>query len=148
MRVNKPSAILLPALKGLVLLLIVTGMSACAMFRHRGPTIDTMSLPQLYAKAHDAMVHADYSAAEKDYQRLIARFPSGPYNEQAQLDLAYVQYKDNKPDDASSTIDRFIKTYPLQKHVDYAYYLRGLINFDRTGGVSTSSLRRASCLIS
>ncbi|WP_329741290.1 outer membrane protein assembly factor BamD [Dyella sp. A6] len=135
MRVNKPSAILLPALKGLVLLLLVIGMNACAIFRHKGPTIDTMSLPQLYAKAHNAMVHADYSAAEQDYQRLIARFPSGAYNQQAQLDLAYVQYKDNKPDDAYSTIDRFIKTYPLQKHVDYAYYLRGLINFDRTGGV-------------
>jgi outer membrane protein assembly factor BamD len=135
MRVIKPSVALLPALKGLVLLLLVTGMSACAMFRHKGPTIDTMPLPQLYAKAHDAMEHSDYSAAEKDYQRLIARFPSGEYNEQAQLDLAYVQYKDNKPDDAYSTVDRFIKTFPLHKHVDYAYYLRGLINFDRTGGV-------------
>ncbi|HET6554834.1 MAG TPA: outer membrane protein assembly factor BamD, partial [Dyella sp.] len=47
---------------------------------------------------------------------------------------AYSQYKDNQPDDAYSTINRFIKTYPTQKHVDYAYYLRGLINFDRTGG--------------
>jgi outer membrane protein assembly factor BamD len=134
MRVSKPSA--LPALsKGLVAILLASTLSACAMFRHKGPTIDTMPLPQLYAKAHNSLEHADYAAAETDYQRLIARFPSGPYNEQAQLDLAYAQYKDNKPDDAYSTIDRFIKTYPMHKHVDYAYYLRGLINFDRTGGV-------------
>ena len=32
-------------------------------------------------------------------------------------------------------INRFIKTYPTNKHIDYAYYLRGLINFDRTSGV-------------
>ena len=135
MRVTKLSATLRPALKVLVMLILVMGMSACAMFRHKGPTIDTMSLPQLYAKSHDALEHGDYGAAQKDYQRLIARFPSGPYNEQAQLDLAYAQYKDNKPDDAYSTVDRFIKTFPMHKHVDYAYYLRGLINFDRTGGV-------------
>src|SRR5699024_6420576 len=28
---------------------------------------------------------------------------------------------------------RFIKTYPAQEHVAYAYYLRGLINFRRGG---------------
>jgi outer membrane protein assembly factor BamD len=81
------------------------------------------------------VVHSDYSAAEKAFQRLIARFPSGPFNEQAQLELAYAQYKNNKPDDAYSTINRFIKTNPLNPHVDYAYYLRGLINFDRTTGI-------------
>jgi outer membrane protein assembly factor BamD len=75
---------------------------------------------------------------------LIARFPSGEYNEQAQLDLTYAQYKNNKPDDAYSTINRFIKTYPTNKHVDYAYYLRGLINFDRTSGVIERYVDRSS----
>lgn len=144
MRVTKLSAGLRPALKVLVVLMLATSLSACAMFRHKKATIDTMSLPQLYAKSHDALEHGDYSAAEKDYQRLIARFPSGDYNEQAQLDLAYAQYKDNKPDDAYSTIDRFIKTFPMHKHVDYAYYLRGLINFDRTGGVVERWFGRSS----
>ena len=74
-------------------------------------------------------------------QRLIARFPFGPYTEQAQINLAYAQYKDDKPDDAYSTVNRFIKTYPTHKHIDYAYYLRGLINFDRGGLPRT--LRRA-----
>ena len=60
--------------------------------------------------------------------------PPNPYTEQSQINLAYAQYKDNKPDDAYSTINRFIKTYPTHKHVDYAYYLRGLINFNRSGG--------------
>jgi len=144
MRVTKPLVVQLPVLKVLVVLALVVSMSGCALFRHRGPNIDTMPLPELYAKAHDALIHADYSAAEKDYQRLIARFPSGEYNEQAQLDLTYAQYKNNKPDDAYSTINRFIKTYPTNKHVDYAYYLRGLINFDRTSGVIERYVDRSS----
>jgi outer membrane protein assembly factor BamD len=144
MRVTKLSAGLRPALKVLVVLILAASLSACAMFRHKKATIDTMPLPQLYAKSHDALEHGDYAAAEKDYQRLIARFPSGEYNEQAQLDMAYAQYKDNKPDDAYSTVDRFIKTFPMHKHVDYAYYLRGLINFDRTGGVVERWFGRSS----
>lgn len=137
MRVTK-----LPAFKIFVVLAIVLSMSACSMFHHKRDTNDTLPVDKLYAKAHDSLEHADYSAASKAYQRLIARFPSGNYNEQAQLDLAYAQYKDNQPDDAYSTINRFIKTYPTHKHVDYAYYLRGLINFDRTGGAMERLLQR------
>ena len=137
MRVTK-----LPAFKVFVVLAIALSMSACSMFHHKRDTNDTLPVDKLYAKAHDSMEHADFSAASKSYQRLIARFPSGEYNEQAQLDLAYSQYKDNQPDDAYSTINRFIKTYPTHKHVDYAYYLRGLINFDRTGGAMERLLQR------
>ncbi len=125
----------LPALKVVAVLALVVSMSACSMFKSKKDSIDTMPMAALYDKAHASLVNADYAASAKAYQRLIARFPSGEYNEQAQLDLAYAQYKDNQPDDALSTINRFIKTYPTNKHVDYAYYLRGLINFDRTSGV-------------
>jgi outer membrane protein assembly factor BamD len=135
MRVTKLPVSPTSALKVLMVLVLAVTMSACSWFRHKGDPLDTLPLPLLYAKAHNDMVHSDYSAAEKAYQRLIARFPSGPFNEQAQLELAYTQYKNNKPDDAYSTINRFIKANPLNPHVDYAYYLRGLINFDRTSGV-------------
>lgn len=116
----------------LVLALAVT-LSACGVFKSR-PNYDTLPVDQLYTSAHQSLETGDYAAAEKAYKRLIARFPYGKYNQQSQLDLAYSQYKDDKPEDAYSTINRFIKTYPAQKHVDYAYYLRGLINFNRSGG--------------
>ena len=134
MRVNKLPKSPLPVLKVFVVLALAITMSACSMFGTKRDTIDTMPLEALYNKAHTSMENSDYAAAAKAYERLIARFPSGEYNEQAQLDLAYSQYKDNKPDDALSTVNRFIKTFPANKHVDYAYYLRGLINFNRTSG--------------
>jgi outer membrane protein assembly factor BamD len=134
MRVTKLPMFKLPALKLLAIVAIIATMSACSMFGTKRDTINTMPVGELYNKAHDSLENADYAAATRAYQRLIARFPSGAYNEQAQLDMAYSQYKDNQPDDALSTVNRFIKTYPANKHVDYAYYLRGLINFDRTSG--------------
>lgn len=142
MRVNKLPKSPLPVLKVFAVLALAITMSACSMFGTKRDSIDTMPLEALYNNAHTSMENSDYAAAAKAYERLIARFPSGEYNEQAQLDLAYSQYKDNKPDDALSTINRFIKTYPANKHADYAYYLRGLINFDRTSGVLERFVKR------
>ena len=134
MRVMKLPMSKLPVFKVLAVLALALSISACSIFHHKRDTLDTMPVDALYNQAHDSLENSDYSAAIRAYQRLIARFPSGPYNEQAQIDLTYAQYKDNQSDDAYSTINRFIKTYPANNHIDYAYYLRGLINFDRTSG--------------
>jgi outer membrane protein assembly factor BamD len=142
MRLIKLSMPPLRALRVLTVLALVVSMSGCSLFKSKA-NIDTIPVDALYNTAHDSMKNADYAAATKAYQRLIARFPSGDYNEQAQLDLAYSQYKDNQPDDALSTVNRFIKTYPTNKHVDYAYYLRGLINFDRTSGTIERFVQRS-----
>src|SRR3546814_9656621 len=74
-------------LQMLVVLTLVVSMSACSMFKSKGDTIDTMPVAALYDNAHSSLENADYAAASKAYQRLIARFPSGEYNEQARLDL-------------------------------------------------------------
>jgi outer membrane protein assembly factor BamD len=147
MRVIKLPMFKLPALKALAMLALALSLGACSRFGSKRDTIDNMSVDALYNKAHTSMENADYSASAQAYKRLIARFPSGEYNEQAQLDLAYSLYKDNQPDDALSTVNNFIKTYPTNKHVDYAYYLRGLINFDRTSGFIERYIHRESAQI-
>jgi len=118
-----------PFARFLLLLLVVF---AVGCHRNKKPD-DTEILPveQMYSVAKDALMSGNGTKAIRYYQRLIARFPFGPYTEQATMELAFAQYKDGKNEDAYSTIGRFIKTYPTQKHVDYAYYLRGVINFDR-----------------
>lgn len=120
----------------IVLLVLVIALSGCSLFHHgnKGDPLDTLPVGELYQKGVDALDAGNNDFAARSFQRLISRFPFGVYTEQAQLNLAYAQFKANKPDDAYSTINRFIKTYPTHKHIDYAYYLRGLINFDRSGG--------------
>ena len=118
-----------PLARFLLLLLVVF---AVGCHRNKKPD-DTEVLPveQMYQVAKEALESGNQTKAIKYYQRLIARFPFGPYTEQASIELSFAQFKDGKNEDAYSTINRFIKTYPTQKHVDYAYYLRGVINFDR-----------------
>ena len=121
-----------PLLRLLLLLLVLFAVGC-----HRDKKDDAEILPvdQMYTTAKEALVENNLGKAIKYYQRLIARFPFGPYTEQAQIELAYAQWKEGKPEDGYSTINRFIKTYPTHKHVDYAYYLRGIINFDREKGL-------------
>ena len=120
----------------LALIVLVIGLAGCSMFgKKKEDPLETLGVEQLYDRGKVANDKGNYDVAAKTFTRLVARFPFGPYTEQAQIDQAYAQYKMNKPDDAYSTINRFIKTYPTHKHVDYAYYLRGLINFDREEGL-------------
>jgi len=127
MRVSSVLKVLLPAL--------VVLASGCSWFGDKKQDdAEVLPVEKMYEVAKEALEDGNYSKSIKYNQRLIARFPFGPYTEQAALDLAYVQYKTDKPEDAYSTINRFIKTYPTHKHVDYAYYLRGVINFDRDKG--------------
>jgi len=118
------------------LVVLFATLAGCSLFNRgkKGTTFDTMTVEELYRKGVDGLEAGNNDLAIRAFTRLNSRFPFGPYTEQAQLNLAYAQYKDDKPDEAYSTINRFIKTYPTHRHVDYAYYLRGLINFNRSGG--------------
>ncbi len=117
-------------LLGLVLLL-----TSCGRWGKRQDPTETLPLEQLYAQAKMSLEKGNLSRAQRYYQRLIARFPYGPYTEQSQIELAYAYYKANKPEDATSAINRFIRTYPAHSHIEYMYYLRGLVNFDRHEGM-------------
>ena len=128
-----PSRRSFPLLKIALLVPLLFAVGACSLFhKNKRDTLDNMTVEQLYQRAHNLSEDGNWSSAQTVYQKLISRFPYGAYNEQSQIELAYAQYKDDKQDEAYSTINEFIKTYPTQKHIAYAYYLRGLINFDRT----------------
>lgn len=73
----------------------------------------------------------NYKTALEYLDKLQARYPFGRFAQQAQLDTIYIQYKDNEPDAALAAADRFIKANPRHPYVDYAYYMKGLVNFRR-----------------
>ncbi len=123
------------ALLLLVLALITTGC-------HRGAKGDNPDegtpVEALYEKSHGLMQKGNWAGAEASFRRLVAQYPYGPYTEQAMIETAYAQYKAGKHDDAVSSIDRFIRTYPTHRNIAYMYYLRGLANSNR----NTVFLRR------
>ncbi len=92
------------------------------------------SADRLYSEAKGELDSGYYTDAIETYQKLESRYPFGRYAQQALLDLAYVYYKDEQPEAAIAACDRFIKLYPQNIHVDYAYYLKGLTNFNKGKG--------------
>ncbi|MDF1819704.1 MAG: outer membrane protein assembly factor BamD [Immundisolibacteraceae bacterium] len=86
---------------------------------------------ELYDQAREYLLDGGFTPAVDHYEKLIARYPYGPYAEQARMDLAYAYFRDNQPEAALDSIDRFIKLYPLHDRVDYLYYIRGLVHFRR-----------------
>jgi outer membrane protein assembly factor BamD len=93
------------------------------------------SAQKLYGEAKDAMSSRIYDKAIKYLEKLEARYPYGRYAQQAQLDIAYAYWKQGERASAIAAADRFIKLYPNHPNVDYAYYLKGLVNFNENTGL-------------
>jgi outer membrane protein assembly factor BamD len=83
------------------------------------------------AEAKKSLDAGNYEKAIKLYEALEARYPFGDFSAQTQIDIAYAYYKNQDPDNALAAADRFIKINPRNPNVDYAYYLKGLINYNR-----------------
>ncbi|TMG84107.1 MAG: outer membrane protein assembly factor BamD [Betaproteobacteria bacterium] len=90
---------------------------------------------KIYSEAHGALVSGNYTRAVKLFDTLEGRFPYGRYAQQAILEGAYANYRQNEIAPAIASCDRFIRTYPNHPNVDYAYYLKGLINFREDQGL-------------
>ena len=93
------------------------------------------SAQRLYGEAKDAMESKEWTKAIKYLEKLEARYPYGRFAQQAQLEVAYCYWKEGERASAIAAADRFIKLYPNHANVDYAWYLKGLINFNETLGV-------------
>jgi len=98
------------------------------------PTAD-WSVEKFYLEARAELEDGNYLTAIEYYETLESRFPFGKYAMQAQIDVAYAYYKFEEPDSAITALDRFIKLHPRHPAVDYAYYLKGLVNFERGGTI-------------
>lgn len=116
-------------------------VSACSWFKD--PKADDTvgwSAQRLYSEAKDQMSSANFTKAIEFLEKLEARYPYGRYAQQAQIDIAYAYYKDGERGSSIAAADRFIKLYPNHPNVDYAYYLKGLVNFNENQGTLLNSL--------
>ena len=118
-----------------VLALAILGLSGCALLPDEIDRTRDWSAQRLYSEAKANLEEGDYQSAIDLYEKLEARYPFGRLAQQSQLDIAYAYYKFSEPESALAALDRFIRLYPKHPNVDYAYYLRGLVNFNRGKGL-------------
>jgi outer membrane protein assembly factor BamD len=90
---------------------------------------------KIYSEANDEMSAANYGKAIPLYQKLEGRAAGTILAQQAQLDKAYAQYRDDDQAQAIATLDRFMRLHPTSPAMDYALYLKGLCNFNDNLGL-------------
>ncbi|QHJ00763.1 outer membrane protein assembly factor BamD [Xylophilus rhododendri] len=85
---------------------------------------------KIYSEAKDEASSANYDKAVPLYEKLEGRAAGTPLAQQAELEKAYAQYKATQSVQAIATLDRFIRLHPASPALDYAFYLKGLANFN------------------
>ena len=118
---------------------LVFGVAGCGS----SPTINDKDSPEkLYADARDEMSSGSYDKAIKLLERVEGRAAGTVLAQQAQIDQAYAQWKTGERATALATLDRFIKVHPSSPALDYAMYLKGIINFNDNLGILSSFSRQ------
>lgn len=117
-----------------VALALAFSISACGILPDKIDETKNWSATKLYSEARDELNAGNYEKAIQYFEKLESRYPFGTYAQQAQMEIAYANYRQGDQAAALAAVERFIKLHPNHPNVDYMYYLRGLINFnDRVG---------------
>jgi outer membrane protein assembly factor BamD len=115
------------------LCIVLLAVAGCRTHRERE---DKKATPDsLYKKAHKDLQSNDFNAAIKIYEQLTARFPFTDEARQSRLDLIYAYYRAGERESATDAAETFIRENPTHPRVDYAWYVKGLVEFERTPNV-------------
>jgi outer membrane protein assembly factor BamD len=95
---------------------------------------DRNSVEKLYADAKDDLSSGSYDQAAKQLERVEGRAAGTLLAQQAMLDRAYAKWRLNERVEAIAILDRFVKLHPSSPALDYALYLKGVVNFNETMG--------------
>jgi outer membrane protein assembly factor BamD len=113
----------------IALCMIVLATAGCRSHREKDLTKSSPEL--LYKKARKSLGNYDFQSAIKQYEQLTARFPFTDQARQARLDLIYAYYRAGEGESATDAAETFIRENPTHPRVDYAWYVKGLVDFER-----------------
>ena len=122
-------------IRNVVAIVFVLSATACGLLPEVKDDTAGWSAERLYQEAHEMLTTGNYTRAVKLFETLEGRYPYGRYAQQAILEGAYANYRANETAAAIAACDRFIRTYPNHPNVDYAYYLKGVVNFREDQGL-------------
>ncbi|CAN1545165.1 ComL DNA uptake lipoprotein [Burkholderiaceae bacterium] len=127
------------------LLLILAALVLIAGCGTKAPEYDptaNWNAERLFQDGKTEMNAANWRIAKERFAAVEARFPFGVYAQQAQINLAYCQWKDKEPELAIATLNRFQQQYPGNPSMDYVLYLKGLVNFTPPSAVFSGLTRQ------
>ena len=124
---------------GKLALLLVVAATALGCSRDR--TVEDQGPELLYERGFNAMEASNFAGAAQYFTALEARYPFSPETRQAQLDLIYVYYRSQQPEQAIDAAEEFERENPTHERIDYCLYMRGVIYFDQAPNVIERLMR-------
>lgn len=85
----------------------------------------------VYQEGLEALEKSDYFYASKKFGEAEMLLPQSDWAAKSSLMSAYCLYSINFYDEAILNLERFIKTYPASKNIDYAYYLIAISYYEQ-----------------
>jgi len=125
-----------------VFLLAAIVLAGCGAFKGDVDKTAGWSAERLYKEAHSEVSDGNWKEARTHLEALESRYPFGGYAQQALIELAYVNWRDDEPEQALAAIDRFQQQYPNHEGTDYMLYLKGLITFTPPSAAFTKITRQ------
>ena len=118
-------------LAALGLLALCATLAGCQT-HGKGRQFDRYTAQSLYHDARKSLDDNDYEGAVKGYEALTSRYPFSDESRQARLDLICVYYRKGEKETATDAAEQFLRENPTHPRVDYAWYMKGLINYEDT----------------
>lgn len=109
-----------------LLTLLLAMLGACAS---SGPA-RMKTEKNYYEEAQKSMRTGNFSKAVSSLEQLESHYPVGTYTEQAQLELIYARFRHIDYAGASAAADRFLRLHPNHPQADYAWYIKGLADYE------------------
>jgi outer membrane protein assembly factor BamD len=116
----------------LLLGVVATVLAGCG---RRDNVVEDQGPELLYQRGFDAMEASNFVGAIQYFNALEARYPFSPETRQAQLDLIYLYYRSQQPEQAIDAAEEFERENPTHERIDYCLYMRGLVYFDQAPNI-------------
>ena len=121
--------------KFIILLILISFLNACSKDKIKKSQIIEKDLDlqvlEAYQEGLTSLEEGDVLFAAKKFNEAEILFPQSIWAPKSALMAAYSYYSQDYYGDAIAELDRFIKIYPYDKNLDYAYYLLGTSYYEQ-----------------
>ena len=90
-----------------------------------------LQIREAYSEGLDALEQGDVLFAARKFNEVEILYPQSDLAPQSALMAAYSYYIQDYYEDCIMELDRFLKIYPKNKNLDYAYYMLGVAYYEQ-----------------
>ena len=120
--------------KYFLLIIVLTFLNSCAKETKEISVIketrQDLEMIGVYKEAYKALEEGDPYFAAKKFLEAELLYPQSIWAPRSALMASYAFYLQNYYSEAISNLNRYLKTYPSDKDLPYAYYLIAMCNYE------------------